>query len=247
MRNCFVLIGSILVLTTFTVLSSAQSYTCNTAPCFKSSAQGWIVGEIRAFAFGASGKDEMTKELLANGWVECAGQTVSRSAPFDQLFRAIGNSWGSGDGHLDFYLPDLRGQTLRAWNHTGSQMQNPAFGGDPDATNLNVRTPPRPEIPPPGTQGNSGDNVGSIEAGMVGDHVHSPVLPGYGAENMHNEEFGNGKYMPVNENKPFDSGGVKGSPKENRVNNAYVMYAIYVGAPVTTVTESSGQVRIKKK
>ena len=87
--------------------------TCNTSPCLKVSSQGWIVGEIRAFAFGATGKDQMTKELLAQGWVECAGQTVPRTAPFDQLFRAIGDAWGSADGHLVFYLPDLRGSFLR--------------------------------------------------------------------------------------------------------------------------------------
>jgi hypothetical protein len=234
-----------LLLTTLPLLSYAQSYTCNTAPCLKASSQGWIVGEIRTFAFGANGKDQMTKELAANGWVECAGQTLSRSAPFDQLFRAIGDAWGSGDGRIDFYLPDLRGQTLRGWDHTGSQKQAPAFNGDPSATQ---RTAPRPEIVPPGTQGNTGDNVGSIQPGLVGDHVHSPAIPGeYALENIHNVELGNGKYMPVNNpGGSFDTGGVKGAPKENRVNNVYVMYAIYVGTPVTTVTDANGQVRVQK-
>jgi len=181
------------------------------------------------------------QELMAKGWVECAGQPLAR-APFRALFKAIGDTWGSGDGKTDFYLPDLRGQTLRGWNDSGSQKQAPAFNGDPNAQQ---RTAPRPEIAAPGTQGNTGDNVGSIQAGGIGDHVHSPAIPGgYALKNMHKEELGDGMYMPVNfANGSFDTGGVKGAAPENRVNNVYVMYAIYVGAPVTVNSQTKMLVR----
>jgi microcystin-dependent protein len=164
-----VVISAVVFLAINTASAQSGSYTCNTAPCLLASPQGWFVGEIRAFAFGANGKDQMTKELLSRGWVECAGQTVPRAAPFDQLWRAIGDSWGSADGKYVFYLPDLRGTILRDWNHGGSQPQSPALGGDPDA---GTRAAPRPEIPAPGTQGNTKDNVGSLQADALQQHIH---------------------------------------------------------------------------
>jgi hypothetical protein len=226
-----------------TAFAQSGSYTCKTAPCLKVSSQGWIVGEIRAFAFGANGKDEMTKELLAQGWVECAGQTASRKAPFDQLFRAIGDSWGSGDGSLDFYLPDLRGSFLRDWNHVGSQPQALALGGDPD---VGKRSAPRPEIAAPGTNGNTMDNVGSVEPDAIQDHTH--LLPkGIGVSQK--AQFGDqtgGLYG----NEPTGSTQGMSSPKpstETRPRNVYVMYAIYVGAPVTVTVGANNVQRIIPK
>jgi hypothetical protein len=221
----------------FYPLSSAQ-YACKTPPCLTVSPQGWIVGEVRTFAFSADSKQPLMQELMGNGWVECAGQPLPRAA-FTKLFKAIGDTWGSGDGKTDFYLPDLRGQTLRGWDHDGSQQQAAAFGGDPD---FKTRSAPRPEIAKPGTQGNTGDNVGSIEPGLVGDHTHTTAQ--YSYENMHNVELGNGMYMIVNQkDKSFVIGPVTGSPKENRVNNVYVMYAIYVGVPVTVNSATHKLVR----
>jgi hypothetical protein len=139
----------------------------------------------------------------------------------------IGDSWGSGDGKTGFYLPDLRGLTLRGWNHAGSEKQTAAFGGDPNSAQ---RSAPRPEIPAPGTQGNTGGQVGSIQAGLVGNHTHT--TPDYAFQNLHNAERGNGIYTILNDNNvSFLTGGVTGSPAENRVNNVNVMYAIYVGTP----------------
>lgn len=50
------------------------------------------------------------------GWLECAGQAVSR-ATYAALFAAIGGTWGAGDGSTTFNLPDLRGEFLRGWDH----------------------------------------------------------------------------------------------------------------------------------
>lgn len=225
-------------------IGQTGSYTCKTAPCLKVNPQGWIVGEIRAFAFGATGKDQMTKELLAQGWVECAGQTVPRAAPFDQLFRTIGDSWGSADGKLVFYLPDLRGSFLRDWNHNGSQAQSPALGGDPD---FNGRTAPRPEIPAPGTKGNTGDNVGSIQSDSLQDHTH--LLPngiGVSQKAQKGDQIG-GLYGAEPTGKTQGIQDAKSST-ETRARNAYVMYAIYVGTPVTIVTEKNVQtLKARKK
>lgn len=59
-------------------------------------------GTVQTFAtFGAAG----------NGWLECNGQLVSRAA-YPGLFKAIGISFGSGDGATTFRIPDYRGRTL---------------------------------------------------------------------------------------------------------------------------------------
>jgi microcystin-dependent protein len=199
------------------------------------------VGEIKTFAFGANGKDQMTRELLAQGWVECAGQTVLRAAPFDQLFRAIGDSWGSADGKFVFYLPDLRGSMLRSWNHSGSQGQSPALGGDPDS---NARTAPRPEVPAPGTKGNIGDNVGSIQPDALQDHTH--LLPdriGVSKKAQLGDQTG-GLYgaEPTGKTQGIKDGN---TATETRPRNIYVMCAIYVGTPVTVVTDAQGRQEIR--
>jgi microcystin-dependent protein len=168
------------------------------------------------------------KELHAKGWVECAGQSFSRTA-FTQLYKAIGNAWGSADGTNVFYLPDLRGQILRVWNHAGSQAQQPAFGGDPDA---NQRSEPRPEIPAPGTKGTNGDAVASIQKSEVGAHTHQ--VKGYANAHLLLGSLGNGVDFLANVSPFFHNTDLPNEPHaETRPNNVYVMYMMYVGVPVS--------------
>lgn len=64
------------------------------------------VGTILPFA-GAS---------IPAGWIECAGQAVSRTT-YPDLFGSIGTTYGAGDGSTTFNLPDLRGEFLRGWDN----------------------------------------------------------------------------------------------------------------------------------
>jgi Phage Tail Collar Domain len=53
---------------------------------------------------------------IPNGWLLCDGRTenVYKSQEFNDLYKAIGTYWGSGDGSGgSFNLPDLRGVFLR--------------------------------------------------------------------------------------------------------------------------------------
>lgn len=45
------------------------------------------------------------------GWLECAGQAVSRTT-YAALFLAIGTTHGVGDGSTTFNLPDARGRVV---------------------------------------------------------------------------------------------------------------------------------------
>lgn len=47
-----------------------------------------------------------------SGWLKANGAAVSRTV-YANLFRAIGTTFGSGDGRTTFNLPDLRGEFLR--------------------------------------------------------------------------------------------------------------------------------------
>src|SRR5450432_2569233 len=68
-------------------------YSCAHAPCIVASTNGWIVGEIRTFAFGEDSKKQIMNELASKGWLECAGQPLPR-AGYKELFNAIGDVWG---------------------------------------------------------------------------------------------------------------------------------------------------------
>jgi microcystin-dependent protein len=49
---------------------------------------------------------------VPQGWLLCNGQQVSRTT-YANLFAAIGDAHGNGDGSTTFHLPDLRGQVPR--------------------------------------------------------------------------------------------------------------------------------------
>src|SRR5437879_4081743 len=105
MRLTRIFSPSVLVLVLFLVLFThfaatdavAQTpFPCpDNASCVTVSAQGWIVREIRALAFGGDSKKAID-QLAQQGWVECAGQSAIRK-DFDELWRVTGTDWGSAD------------------------------------------------------------------------------------------------------------------------------------------------------
>jgi microcystin-dependent protein len=49
---------------------------------------------------------------MPGGWLECAGQAVSRTT-YARLFAIVGTTYGVGDGTTTFNLPDLRSASIR--------------------------------------------------------------------------------------------------------------------------------------
>ena len=49
------------------------------------------------------------------GWLYCRGQAVSRTT-YANLYTAIGDHYGAGDGSTTFNLPDMRGRFARGFN-----------------------------------------------------------------------------------------------------------------------------------
>jgi hypothetical protein len=240
--------------------AAQTAYPCKTAtPCLtvRSSVapmavgQGWIVGEVRAFAFGGDSQ-KLIDELGRQGWVECAGQSAIRN-DFDELWKVIGTDWGSADRTNVFYLPDLRGLFLRGWNHGRQAPVNypkPPFQGDRD---LAARIAPRPEAGDAG--GISGsvdtstgqfapDHVGSVQADRVASHVHPYQYTSYrNAYHLANDDhttqniLGDG-YNPTGTTGNPDVGG-----PENHPTNTYVTYMIYMGRPASSILASPEEIK----
>ena len=82
--------------------------------------------------------------VAPDGWALCDGSTVSRT-DYAELYMAIGDAWGNGDGSTTFHLPDMRGRFMRG--------VDAGAGRDADSGD---RTPSN-------TGGNSADAVGSAQ------------------------------------------------------------------------------------
>jgi len=174
-----------------------------------------FVGEIRAVAFQSS--DPGFKTLSDNGWMECDGRALN-SADYPELFKALGNTWGTTNLGSTFKIPDLRGQFLRGWNHGAN--------GDPEATS---RGPADPGNPHPGWTGSSGDAVGSKQADAYHSHVHSIVSYGY-ASNVASGGYRGGMVnTPGSSTNTSGASGGNTSDNETRPVNVAVMYMIYTG------------------
>lgn len=94
------------------------------------------------------------------GWFLCDGRAVSR-ATYAILFAAIGVSCGSGDGSTTFNIPDGRGRFIRGVDG--------GTGNDPDAA---ARTAMN-------AGGNTGANVGSLQADQYASHTHTITDPAH--------------------------------------------------------------------
>jgi len=116
--------------------------------------------------FGGSIEGVRINELKEQGWLLCDG-TGYPAGDFADLFARIGNGYGGGEG--TFNVPDFRGRFTRGADH--------GRGKDPDAASRTALNP----------GGNTGDNVGSAQAGATGlpvtqfrtadDGLHQHVAP----------------------------------------------------------------------
>ena len=61
------------------------------------------------------------------GWLKANGAAVSRTV-YANLFAAIGERYGRGDGRTTFNLPDLRGEFIRSWDDGREIDRNRVLG-----------------------------------------------------------------------------------------------------------------------
>ena len=89
-----------------------------------------VNGEWRKVAGGTLYADAPVGSILAfggssapSGWLLCQGQAVSRTT-YAELFKAIGTSFGAGDGSTTFNLPDLREATTKGVGLSGKSSNH---------------------------------------------------------------------------------------------------------------------------
>ena len=66
-------------------------------------------------------------QTAPTGWLKANGAAVSRTT-YAALFAAIGTTYGAGDGHSTFNLPDLRAEFVRGWDDGRGIDSGRAFG-----------------------------------------------------------------------------------------------------------------------
>lgn len=101
--------------------------------------------------------------LVAKGFLPCDGRALGVTDPqYEALRQVLGTSYGGTK--TTFCVPDYRGLFLRGTDG--------GAGVDPDAA---TRTAPQPTMDVPG---NTGDKVGSMQAGGLQAHTHTYTSSG---------------------------------------------------------------------
>lgn len=164
-----------------------------------------VVGEIRAFSFGAD--TNAGRALRANGWREATGQPVV-IAQCRQLYDAIGHSWGTRDRNNEFNLPDLRGVFLR--------------GVDPLAV-VDKDAPSR------GRPNNASD--GGATGGRVGSYQADALSGKHGFTKMQVAGIDRGNELAVMQQRggPADAARFANEASDVRPVNVAVAYWVFSG------------------
>lgn len=164
-----------------------------------------------------------------SGFLHCDGSAVSRTTYAD-LYAAIGDAHGNGDGTTTFNLPDYRGRFLRGWS-SGQTT-------DPDRASRTAMA----------TGGATGDNIGSVQGHAFqththtqNQHAHGPLTDGWfvtsagvGGQTVNagsaalswNYRTTTGNTTATNQNAAASGATAQASSSETRPVNAYVMYCI---------------------
>jgi len=185
------------------------------------SANGFIVGEIRTFAFDGEPFEgtnyrQILDDLQNVGWVECRGQAMPKRV-YPDLYSRVGGRWGRIDDET-VRFPDFRGVFLRGWNHFASVSD---FVGDPDITDRESSV-----------SGQERDRVGSSQPPAIQLHTHVEFAtnPGASIPGSSPQFIGkNATDATKAQSGPPAPESVKTSRFETRPKNKYVLYCIYTG------------------
>lgn len=163
-------------------------------------------------------------ESVPDGWLECNGKAVSRDT-YSDLYDAIGDKYGAGDGSTTFNLPELRGEFIRVWS--------------------NGRTD---EVDGEDVEIDDDRELGSSQDDAFQGHTHSVLASVADAGNVYPLTNGLGMGGRGQSTKYFSGGGQIGEPttddtngtprtaSETRPRNVALMACIYSGKSSTGIT-----------
>ena len=69
----------------------------------------------------------VAQNTAPTGYLKANGAAISRST-YEDLFAAIGTTFGAGDGSTTFNVPDLRGEFIRGWDDGRGIDSGRSFG-----------------------------------------------------------------------------------------------------------------------
>jgi len=151
--------------------------------------------------------------LAVHGWMCCDGAPldIHEYAP---LYGVIGNAFGADSNAGTFYLPDLRGRFIRGVSGM------PGVARDPDVADRSASA----------AGGNTGNQVGSLQADAFQGHEHDYLGAGEAAKYA----TGEGSVVALNVQKRATDGDVRkseddGAPRisaETRPVNLYLNHII---------------------
>ena len=128
-----------------------------------------------------------------DGWFLCFGQEISRDT-YSDLFAAISNTYGIGDGTTTFNLPDLRGRMVIGIDNMGGDSANRVENEQADVLGGNAGSEKhlltQDELPSnngyishsmrgQGDSGGSFSYVHSLNTGPVGSDMPHNNMPPY--------------------------------------------------------------------
>ena len=157
--------------------------------------QGVPIGTILAYG-GDISQSSILVSLSNAGWLFCNGDPYSTS-DYPDLYNVIGFYFG-GNLSTIFNVPNLQGQFLRGVSN--------GTGTDPDA---NSRTTS-------GTNGSTGDKVGSYQVDAFASHNH--VLPYNNSPQSKGDNGGRLGFIGDPKQNSEDTGGSETRPKNIYVN-----------------------------
>ena len=115
-----------------------------------------VTGEVKMYAGNAS--------HLPRAWIFCHGQAVSR-VEYHRLFAAVGETFGIGDGHETFNVPDFRGRFPLGLDPARNETSGLRKGGSQTHT-LSIAQMP--------VHSHDRGTLGTSNAGSHGHHVNDP-------------------------------------------------------------------------
>ncbi len=83
-------------------------------------------------------KDYAGASVPSGNYLFCNGAEITRSAPYANLFTAIGTTYGAGNGTTTFNIPDLRGRFVLCKSASGTGATLAATGGALDHTHTST-------------------------------------------------------------------------------------------------------------
>jgi len=141
------------------------------------SPKGSAFQPVRDFVIPSGTIQMFAGSTAPNGWLICDGSVISRRS-YNDLFKVIGTTYGTGNANNTFALPDMRGR-IPICAGTGTSLTARTLGsniGAETATLAETNLPSHTHTATVGTQSANHTHTGT-SGGQSVNHTHSYGIP----------------------------------------------------------------------